>query len=337
MVEALCRDWNRRSSPSSRSASTRCFRSFLGVSRPRADRTSAGDRGVSPWSQYDASSSSAGAGPAGSVGRAVRRPKRGARHPPRRPAKSELGGTGPVRGVRPARRGARITIFPFPRRDPRGRSTSLPRPSFGRPRRWRDIAPGADGDSRSPSAGRRSPGARSTRAPRAAEAEGAGSRSCAAPRPACRVCKRMRWCSSPGGAEVRARVVVGADGPISTVAPWSVGFSVPGKCTRMIDYGDRRIGVSSPMRSTCSSAPSPLAWYALDDPARDTTPERRGRRRRLPRRDATLSSSLDRFVADEGWRPRPSNGPAGGCPWDHLPSRPVVGPRPLSRGTRRTS
>lgn len=100
-----------------------------------------------------------------------------------------------------------------------------------------------------------------------------------------------------GGAEVRAKVVVGADGPISTVAR-SVGFSVPREMYRMItatapgtfpDEIDLFFG---------SVAPGGYAW--MIPRAHDANV---GVGVRYLPKGATLSSLLDRFVADEGWDP----------------------------------
>jgi digeranylgeranylglycerophospholipid reductase len=100
-----------------------------------------------------------------------------------------------------------------------------------------------------------------------------------------------------GGGAVRAKVVVGADGPISTVAR-SVGFSVPREMYRMITASTPGSFPDEIDLFFGSVAPGGYAW--MIPRARDANV---GVGVRYLPRGATLSSLLDRFVSDEGWAP----------------------------------
>jgi digeranylgeranylglycerophospholipid reductase len=98
-----------------------------------------------------------------------------------------------------------------------------------------------------------------------------------------------------GGAEVRARVIVGADGPLSTVAR-SVGFRVPREMYRMITATSVGAFPDEIDLFFGSLAPGGYAWMI---PRADDANVGVGVRH-LPR-GQTLSGLLDRFVAAAGW------------------------------------
>lgn len=126
----------------------------------------------------------------------------------------------------------------------------------------------------------------------AAEAEGAGAE-LRYPRGVSRV--RDDLVSLVGGAEVRARVIIGADGPVSTVAR-SVGFRVRREMYRMITASTPGAFPDAIELYFGSMAPGGYAWII---PRADDANVGIGVSHLPPGR--TLSGLLDRFVSDEGW------------------------------------
>jgi digeranylgeranylglycerophospholipid reductase len=100
-----------------------------------------------------------------------------------------------------------------------------------------------------------------------------------------------------GGAEIRARVVIGADGPVSTVAR-SVGFHVPRELYRMITASSAGSFPDEIELFFGSVAPGGYAWMI---PRAHDANVGIGVSRLAP--GQTLSGLLDRFVTDAGWSP----------------------------------